>query len=358
MKLSIHSLLLLTILLGACASNPSPTQSESTQLESNTAEPAAQPNPTESIQATTAPNADRNAVIAETEGDVLVRAVSESEFEPASNGFVIQQSGGLQTGSDGRVRLDLMPEKTIVRIAPNSAFVLNEVSQNEEGAPKSSLALFFGKIFILLNGGSLEVETPSGVASVKGSVMSVSYNPETDQFQASCLEGHCTLENEDGQEVDIPEGESGYIDDSGEINQFDGIDQGEITEWVEEVPEIEEFLGEAPDPNEYEDLEGYEEYNFDPYTYFEGSAGEDGGEFWFLSDDNYQGWDWSSPEAGGEDAPTEGVTEEAPTESVTEEAPVIESPTEDPNSGGGSGEAPTEDPASGGGEAPTEVPTP
>jgi hypothetical protein len=72
---------------------------------------------------------------------------------------------------DGRVRLDLS-SGTIIRVAPSSLFTLT--SNNEgDGGLLTKIKMEVGKIFIILNGGRADVETPSGVASVRGSYMKV-----------------------------------------------------------------------------------------------------------------------------------------------------------------------------------------
>jgi hypothetical protein len=269
MRRMTSAFLLLTLWLGACTSNPASTPSDSTEPAKT--EAAGESTPTE---ISTQVLAQREAVIAEIENEVTVRIEADGEFIPAEAGAIIQQGGALQTGADGRARLDLKPEGTIVRVAPNSVFNLSEVA-NAEGKPQTTLSLIFGKIFVLLNGGSLDVQTPSGVASVRGSLLSVSYDPTTGKVQAVCLEGHCAIENESGDEADIPEGDSALVDENGDIVEFDGIDQGEIQAWLNENPELGEFLDELPNPESYPELEGFELFDFDPSQYFEENS--DGG---------------------------------------------------------------------------------
>ena len=189
------TLLLLTLILSACASNPTAAPAESTEAPAGDVTTA--PAETAPAEAAVTENSEqapaaREAVVAEIENDAIFRAESEGDFVPAEAGSTIKPGGALQTSENGRVRLDLNPEGTIVRIAPNSAFTLPELVE-VDGEPKSTINLFFGKIFVLLNGGSLDVQTPSGVASVRGSVMSVSFDPETGLIQGACLEGQCTL---------------------------------------------------------------------------------------------------------------------------------------------------------------------
>jgi hypothetical protein len=235
MKKLTTSLLLLTLCLGACSSTTStpeikPTASNnSNQVETS-----------------------REAVLSEIENDVTVESVL------ANVGMVISVGQTVQTGENSRAKLNLNPEGTIVRIAPNSSFTLSQINE-ENGAPKTSLKLLFGKVFVLLKGGSLDVETPSGVASVRGSLLSVRYNPETNRVRASCLEGICSLQNEAGDEIEFTQNQSVFIDEDGNLSEIEEIDRDEIEEWLE-FSELEDFLDELPDLEDYPDFDDDEWY--------------------------------------------------------------------------------------------------
>jgi hypothetical protein len=149
--------------------------------------------------------------------------------------------------------VDLLPDGTIIRVGPNSSFSIPKLAE-ENGEPTTTIQLIFGKVFILLNGGSLDVETPSGVASVRGSLLSVEYDPQTKRVNAACLEGHCGIKNEDGEEVEIPEGQESFIED-GELPIVPFLmDQDEVQAWLDENPDLDLFLPELPNPEDFPDL--------------------------------------------------------------------------------------------------------
>lgn len=253
MKKIISTLLLLTLLLCACSpadSTPETHTTESPSVESTVS------GSNEQVETS------REAVLSEIENDVTAKVESSSEFSSASVGMVIPVGGTIQTGDDSHAKLNLTPENTIVRVGPNSSFTLSQIN-NENGEPKTTLELLFGKVFILLNGGSLEVQTPSGVASVRGSLLSVQYNPETNRVRASCLEGECALENEDGEEVELVEGQSVFIDEDGDLSDITEIDRDEIEDWLEENPELDEFMDELPNPEDFPDFDDDEWYEED-----------------------------------------------------------------------------------------------
>ena len=292
MRKLIASLLCLTLLLVACS--PTAATPETGLTESPSAEATASEN-NQQVEAS------REAVVSEIENDVTAKIESFSEFSSATVGMIIPVGGIIQTGADSRAKINLSPENTIVRVGPNSSFTLSKI-ENENGEPKTTLQLLFGKVFILLNGGSLDVETPSGVASVRGSLLSVQYDPVTNRVRASCLEGECSLENEDGEEVELIEGESAFIDEEGLLSDVTEIDQDEIVDWLEENPELNEFMEELPNPEEFPDFADDE---------------------WYI--------EWTVEEFPTEEFPTEeSPTEEPPTEEPpTEEAPTEEPPPDD-----------------------------
>jgi hypothetical protein len=321
MRPIISALLLLTFMLGACTSSPAPAATDSTQPPASTAESTPAEN---SEQA----SAEREAILSEVLNTVRARSLPIDEFAPAAAGMKINAGGGLQTGRDGKARLDLLPEGTILRIGPNSSFTVPAITE-ANGEAKTTLELFFGKVYVLLKGGSLEVKTPSGIASVRGSLLSVQYNPKTNRMRASCLEGHCALENEAGEELELIEGQSAYIDEEDDLSGVEEIDRDEIFFWLEDNPDLLDFLDEYPDPEDYPDFdddewydfdyseedfadeEWYDEYEFggDDFYYFEdeeefeeGFSEDDDYEEDFGEDDGYEeGFDDSGGDVVGEE---------------------------------------------------------
>jgi hypothetical protein len=130
------------------------------------------------------------------------KSAAEPAFQSAEAGDMIQVNDQVQTGDDGRARVDLS-SGTIIRVAPSSLFTLTS-NQTADGGLATKLKLELGRIFIILNGGSVDVEMPSGVASVRGSYMMVGINPDTQDVIVTCLEGNCSaggVNFTDGQKV-------------------------------------------------------------------------------------------------------------------------------------------------------------
>src|SRR5688572_24951814 len=118
-----------------------------------------------------------SAALSELTGLVELKQAGQEGFTPASAETTLEVDGQVQTGDDGRVRLDLS-SGTIIRVAPSSFFTLTS-NEETDGGLVTKIKLELGKIFIILNGGQADVETPSGVASVRGSYMKVEVDPVT-----------------------------------------------------------------------------------------------------------------------------------------------------------------------------------
>ncbi len=180
----------------------------------------------------TAVPAARSAVLTLVENDIQSRAGAEAAFEPAAAGHEIATGGQVRSGEDSRGRLELRPENTLVYLGPNTLFTLTALEQPGND-PFARLWLEIGQVWVILRGGSLEIETPSGVASVRGSYMGVGYG--SNGLSVTCLEGHCNLTH-DGQSWEMTDGQACDILPDGSANQRWMTPQ-EYEQWNENVPE-------------------------------------------------------------------------------------------------------------------------
>ncbi len=174
------------------------------------------------------------AALGEIVGRVLARAGVEESFAEVGNGFVLEVLGQVETKSGAKVRLDLS-DNTLIRLGENSLFTLEHPEEEVEGL-LARIRLEVGKVWVILNGGALEVETPSGVAAVRGSYMYTEYDPETGEMRITCLEGDCSLSNENGT-VQISAGETAIISGAGEPPQTGKMSQEDIQNWLDNNPE-------------------------------------------------------------------------------------------------------------------------
>lgn len=156
-------------------------------------------------------------------------------------GQQIAAGGGVQTGINGRVRLDIS-DGTIMRLAPETQFTLDVFSPVVEN-PSTRFLLEAGHVFIQvtkeLGTGSFELKTPSGVAAVRGSLMAVEFHPANGHMIATCLEGACRLTANSGNFTDLTAGQQAGIRtfNAEQPTNAITIDSMRLDEWLQEFPE-------------------------------------------------------------------------------------------------------------------------
>lgn len=148
------------------------------------------------------PAADaRSATVGDLAGQVSGRPSAGAPLAAVAVGFQLRAGGEVQTGEASRARLDFS-DGTILRLAADSAFVLQSAAPAADGGFLGRVQLNIGKLWVSLTGGELEVETPVGVAAVRGSYAVFTYQPgnpdepDDDLLVIDCLEGSCRGSND------------------------------------------------------------------------------------------------------------------------------------------------------------------
>lgn len=337
---SLYLTVILVLLLAACQPMPDAPTGGITAAEDA---PASQPT-TEAPSAQPADDAGtpipRTATLELLEGEVNWRAKDGDAWQAAQLGQQLNPGEQLSTGADGRAAVRFT-EGTLTRLSPNSAMTLTAMSDSTN-EPSTELKLDTGGLFIILNGGNAEIETNSGVASVRGSYLNVRVTPKGSTI-ATCLEGQCVLATDAG-EVDLTNGQRSRADDEGlppaDPEEMEAYD---FNLWFEEYEDAlflaldlelldEEEFGEdcdfetgegceVEDPCDYETGEGCEldddfcdEYDAafcgedgeyeDEFEFEDGDEDEfeDEGEFEDESGDDSGGEDEGEDDSGGDDS--------------------------------------------------------
>jgi hypothetical protein len=175
-----------------------------------------------------------SAAISEAVGVVQVRDSAQAPFNPVNNGFRLQEQMLLQTREDSRARLDLSTG-SIIRIGQLTVFSLQ--SQNPvSGGGLSEIQVAAGRVWVILNGGSLDVNTPAGLASVRGSYMSVWVEPNTNRITICCLEGKCGFKN-NVADVDMTSGQKVVSSNLNVVPPVQKMDQTDVQSWIDNSPE-------------------------------------------------------------------------------------------------------------------------
>jgi LysM repeat protein len=142
---------------------------------------------------------DQSAQVNDVVNRVEARASASEDLTAVASGYVLNAGGQIQTGEAASARLDFA-DGTIIRLAQESTLTLQGV--NPGASPLKRLLLDIGAIWVNLTDGVLEVETPVGVASVRGSFAIIRYDPgdpddpDDDLLVVDCLEGSCAVETD------------------------------------------------------------------------------------------------------------------------------------------------------------------
>jgi LysM repeat protein len=144
--------------------------------------------------APTAANSDeRRAVIQVVSGVADLRRSTDSPWAPAAPGQILLEDTQLRTGPGSRT-LVLITEGSKIWLGPDTTFTVNILNPFLDSL-LTSLALERGQVWVLLNGGALDIETPLGIVSARSAYLSAAFDPETGALDITCLQGTCSFGN-------------------------------------------------------------------------------------------------------------------------------------------------------------------
>ncbi len=242
------SVLALTgLVLAACSTTPAANRAGSTDAQAvSVSEANLTPGATPAPQNKTSASSALTAKLSEIAGTVQARQSQGASFAAATDGEILQLLGQLQTQSDGKGRLDFSTG-TLVRVGPNTLFTLQPSGSNSQGLI-IQLQLDLGQLWVILQGGgSLQVQTKSGVAAVLGSFLGVNYNPQTGELRITCLEGHCSLTTPAGT-IDITTGQAAEVTLTNQTPQVSPMTQQDYQDWLDNNPEASPYVESTATP--------------------------------------------------------------------------------------------------------------
>lgn len=125
-------------------------------------------------------------------GEVQQRAGAKAEWRSVNVGDLLAPATVVRTGKDAAVLL-LLADRHVIRVGAESTLTLSELGRNKA----FSFALAKGRFWSLVNSAlkptKYEVETPSAVVGVSGTVFSVFYQPQSRDTLVSTAEGLVTV---------------------------------------------------------------------------------------------------------------------------------------------------------------------
>ncbi|MBL8046894.1 MAG: FecR domain-containing protein [Anaerolineales bacterium] len=172
---------------------------------------------------------ERYATLSEATGTVEFRAAPDQPWAATSAGIVLNEGNQVRTGADGRARV-LFTEGSKLDLTADTTVSFN-IFSNFLDSKNTLLALDRGAVWVLLNSGRLDVETPAGRISALQAFLSVRYEPASQKLEITCLEGTCGIE-----QLQIP-ARFKYVQTGAQLavpEPMQGVDYGQ---WARNVPE-------------------------------------------------------------------------------------------------------------------------
>jgi hypothetical protein len=145
------------------------------------------------------PDKQRVALVIEATGEAEVRANADAEWAEAKFGVSLAQDSQVRTGADGRLLLRLT-EGSKIRVGPETSFTFSYLNPFPENT-QTTLALDEGRVWVLLNGGAMDIEMLGGNfrALARASYTSVDYDANAGTLFITCLQGTCYF-----NDIEIP----------------------------------------------------------------------------------------------------------------------------------------------------------
>ena len=149
-------------------------------------------NPGTNVPATPGGVADeRTATLQEVNGTVEVKSGVNGPWTAAKVGDRLTVGSQLRTAASSRALIHLT-EGSRIRVDPGTTFAVQILNPYLDSL-LTSLQLQQGKVWVLLNGGALDVETPVGIASARAAYLSADFDPQQKTLVVTCLQGTCSL---------------------------------------------------------------------------------------------------------------------------------------------------------------------
>ncbi len=151
------------------------------------------------------------AVVLKANGDVRVNRAAAQAAEKAGRGTRLHSGNVVRTGEESSAAMVFTDDKSILKVRANSKVSI--AGEREEGSILKTLKLEFGQLWAKITRSStpFRIETPSGVAAVKGTVFYLLIDPKGGTI-VFCLEGAVELANKLGK-VLVNAGYTGMMND-------------------------------------------------------------------------------------------------------------------------------------------------
>ena len=168
--------------------------------------------------------ADKIAIATKVKGVVEIAPIKINKFKTLTPGTVLSDGDKIRTGSKGFTAIIFIDDKSTLKVKENSEIVVG--GQKSVARISKKINMDVGTIRATINKQNTEfvIQTPTSVASVKGTDFWLLSDPETGD-QVMGLEGVVGLTNtQTGQEVNVTSGMSGLSTPDGDLSLEETVD--------------------------------------------------------------------------------------------------------------------------------------
>jgi len=171
--------------------------------------------------------ANKIAVATKIKGMVEIMSVGKKDFANLKPGTILSDGDKIRTGSKGFAAIIFIDDKSTLKLKENSEAVITGQRSAASISKKINMDVGTVRATITKQNTDFVIQTPTSVASVKGTDFWLVTDPE-DGDQIIGIEGIVGLTNiETGQEVDVSEGMSGISTPDGNLG-LEETDQSSI----------------------------------------------------------------------------------------------------------------------------------
>ena len=168
--------------------------------------------------------ADKIAIATKVKGVVEIAPAKINKFKTLTPGTVLSDGDKIRTGSKGFTAIIFIDDKSTLKVKENSELVVG--GQKSDARISKKINIDVGTIRATINKQNADfvIQTPTSVASVKGTDFWLLSDPETGD-QVMGLEGVVGLTNtQTGQEVNVTSGMSGLSTPDGDLSLEETVD--------------------------------------------------------------------------------------------------------------------------------------
>ena len=171
--------------------------------------------------------ANKIAVATKIKGMVEIMPVGKKDFANLKPGTILSDGDKIRTGSKGFAAIIFIDDKSTLKLKENSEEVITGQRSAASISKKINMDVGTVRATITKQNTDFVIQTPTSVASVKGTDFWLVTDPE-DGDQIMGIEGIVGLTNiETGQEIDVSEGMSGISTPDGNLG-LEETDQSSI----------------------------------------------------------------------------------------------------------------------------------